>query len=130
MSKDFYVVKKGSNGNGAYFYYKNGLLHREAGPAIVTVSNMEELTSLGDEYLYQEEILSTQFPEGYIVERQNEIQNINGNLTLVFAIAMFYLEGKPYTQQDFEEIKSKLDLKNELITELPSKKINNKQIKV
>jgi hypothetical protein len=44
--------------------------------------------------------------------------------------AVYYLEGKPYTKKQFEEIKTKLDLKKELDKELNMTKSNIKKVKV
>lgn len=127
---DEYVVKKCLNGNGSYFYYKNNQLHREVGPAIVTLENKEECINLGDENLYKEEIISEEFPHNYNREYINEIEMIDGRLAQVYTIPIFYLHGKPYSYKNFEEILEKLELKNELMEELPTTQNNTKKPKV
>lgn len=44
--------------------------------------------------------------------------------------AIHYLNGEPYSQTDFEQIKAKLDLKNELSTELFIAQTNTQKVKI
>lgn len=128
--QDKYIVKRTRGGTGVLFFYKNDLLHREAGPAIVTPSNMDIYLQLGDEHLYEMESINTDFPDGYNYEYIKEEEIINGRLAQVAAIPIFYVEGEPYTHKEFQEIKSRLDLKNELNSELSTIQTNNKKAKI
>lgn len=129
-SKDNYIVKRTRNGTGAYFFYKNGTLHREAGPAIVTLSNREHFLQLGDENLYKEEHVNRDLPNGYSYEYIQEEEIIDGRLTQVSSIPIFYLNGQPYTEKEFNKIKLTLELKKELNNELLSPTTYVKKAKV
>lgn len=129
-SKDNYIVKRTRNGTGACFFYKNGTLHREAGPAIVTLSNREHFLQLGDEELYKEEHISTDFPDGYSYEYLQQEEIIDGHLAKFTTIPIFYLNGQPYTEEEFNKIKLTLELKNELNNELLSSTNSVKKAKV
>jgi hypothetical protein len=129
-SQDTYIVKRTMDGTGACFFYKNGLLHREAGPAIVTLSDRDTCLQLGDEHLYKEESISGNFPEDYKFEYILENKYIDGRKAQVHTIPVCYLDGKPYSNEEFQEIKTKLDLKTELNSELPSIHSNNKKAKI
>ncbi len=115
---DEYIVKKCSNGEGKFFYYKNGKLHREAGPAVVIVPKKEEFTNLGDEHLYKEEIIAEHNPKDY---QTLFIESVEKNATVTVA-AYHYLEGKPYTEEEFQIIKAKNELDKELPTDLNNHK--------
>lgn len=119
---DEYILKKCSFGTGTYFYYKNGLLHREAGPAIVSAYNISRIKPnkyphLNDSHLYKQEIVNEIAPKNYIGIQITE----EGQQGLCHEItdAVYYLEGEPYTKKQFEKVKEKLDLKNQLNVELP-----------
>lgn len=118
---DEYIVKKCYNGKGGFFYYKNGKLHREAGPAIIFPKLKDN--DLGDDNLYKEEIVSTMNPYGYFAQYVVEDRYEK-------TPAKYYIEGKPYTQKEFQEIKAKLELKNELYTELPVTQSNKQKAKL
>jgi hypothetical protein len=118
---DEYIVKKCYNGKGGFFYYKNGRLHREAGPAIIFPKLKDN--NLGDEHLYKEEIITTMNPYGYF--SQYVVEDCYEHTP-----AKYYLEGSGYSKKDFEEIKVKLDLKNELSNELSMIQSNNKKVKI
>jgi len=125
-----YIVQKCKNGKGSLFFYKNGLLHREAGPAIVTFPNRKTLTKLGDENLYKEKIVKSDFPEHYSPDPIDKSELINGKIALIHSIAIFYLEGKPYSQEEFEQIKGTFILKNELSKELLESDKLTKKVKL
>lgn len=124
--EDEYVLKKYSDGYGACFFYKNGLLHREAGPAYISEEEIEDnpsLLNIGDEHLYKEEIYKTRQPEGF-----NETIVFEKNY---FNIRLHYLSGIPYSNEEFKIIKEKMDLQKELSNSLDkSQLINTKKIKI
>jgi hypothetical protein len=130
MTKDTYIIKRTRNGTGACFFYKNGLLHRELGPAIVTLANRDDLLNLGDEYLYKEISIDSKFPNDYIPIYILENQCINDRMTQVYSIAVYYLNGQAYSKKEFNEAKIKLDLKKELDKELNIVQSNIKKTKV
>jgi hypothetical protein len=133
---DEYILKRGFGGSGAYFFYKNGLLHREVGPAIIFEETEEEyknrFLNLGDEHLYKEEIINSKYPLDYKEELFQEKVYIPSLKYAVDSHIVFshYLNGKPYTPNEFKQIKVRLDLKNELNTELPNNHSNIKKPKV
>lgn len=121
-----YIVKKCFNGNGFYFYYKNGKLHREAGPAIVR--NPETLHKLGDEHLYKEEIIPTFLPEGYT--HAEAVEDPSG-LCPEITVAVYYVEGNPCPKREFSNLK-KIMLNKTLNDELPINATNTevKKLKI
>jgi hypothetical protein len=128
--EDIYIIKRTNNGIGACFFYKNGLLHREVGPAVVTLANRDEFLNLGDESLYKETPIDSKFPNGYKPENIFVEDNIKGKNVLVYSIAIYYLNGQAYSYKEFEEAKIKLDLKKELDKELDTSQSNIKRSKV
>jgi hypothetical protein len=121
--KDEYIVY--INDYKTRYYYKNGKLHREAGPAVVRGSHIENYQGLVDKYPYKEILLHTyEAPKGY------ESQDLQYEDNLSWYTAMYYLEGKPYSQKEFEKIKLALDLNNELSSELASNQSNHKKSKI
>jgi len=112
---DKYVVKKCLSGRGALFFYKNDLLHREAGPAIIMSPPISPNLNLGDEHLYTIEFLSETQPPQYV--RSKLIKLVGAGISK-FVTAIYYLEGQPYTKEDFEKLKAKIDLKENLFNEL------------
>jgi hypothetical protein len=128
---DEYIVKICNNGDGGCYFYKNGLLHRESGAAIVLISK-DELDRLADKKLYKIEIIEEDSPPDYqdqfVSVDLEPGQNLGFNRARTNAI--HYLNGKPYSQQDFESIKSKLDLKKEIDSELPITQPATKKAKI
>jgi len=124
---DQYIVKKCSDGRGIFFYYKNDKLHREAGPAIVYRSNRRKFITLIDEDLYKQEVILENVPENY--ETNHIVENPVG-LCPEITVAVYYLEGEPYTKNDFEKLKTIIDLNKELGNELPQNNMNSQNTKV
>jgi hypothetical protein len=121
--KDQYIVY--INEYKTRYYYKNDLLHREAGPAIVRGSLVENYEHLVDKQPYEEIMLHIYgVPKGY------ESQYLRYEDRLEYYTAMYYLEGKPYSQKDFEKIKTIIDLQDELNDKLPINLSNNKKNKI
>lgn len=107
-----YVIKKCLNGEGTYFFFKNGKLHREAGPAVLTAKTRENLPQFGDEHLYKEEVLEERQPDNY---KTLFFESVEGNGSRIVSIAAYhYIEGEAYREEEFEIIKAKNDLENEL----------------
>lgn len=107
------------------YYYKNGLLHRESGPAVIKRNEIELYQNLIDKQPYKEIMLNT-----YNAPKNYEGQFLPNENKLTWYTATHYLEGKPYSQKDFEEIKGKIDLKNELSSELTKNESKSKNLKI
>ncbi len=123
---DEYIVKicnKSIFDEGDYYFYKNGLLHREEGSAIILQFSTNKFKSLNDKDLYKEEIITNKFPQDYKF-KYLEIGDSGVSL------ATHYLNGIHYSQEQFEKIKEKLDLKNELNNELSITKNNTQKPKI
>jgi len=121
---DEYILKRSIEDDAPYFFYKNGKLHREMGPAFISedVLDKSKYLNLGDEHLYKIEILENIYPIGF-------------NHEIVFQKDSFvelchYINGKAYTKKEFKEMKRKFYLKKELNEELPVKEQNNKRLKL
>jgi hypothetical protein len=100
-----------------YYFYKNGLLHREEGPAVLLGLNEDSFYKIKGRKLYKEEFIPYKFPPGY------EIKYVNSRSPAIKP-ASYYLNNEPYTEEEFNNIKSKLALKNELNNELPCSQSN------
>lgn len=126
---DEYIVKKCSYGNGVYFYYKNGKLHREAGPAIVSSYDIGRIKGRKpkDESLYKEEIVKESVPIEHINVDVVDDSNV---LCPELYPATYYLEGQAYTKKQFDELKAIIDMKNELSTELLVNENHSKKVKI
>jgi hypothetical protein len=126
---DEYIVKKCSYGKGVYFYYKNGKLHREEGPAIVSSYDIGRIKGRKskDEVLYKEKIIHEAVPPGHT---NTAIIEDPSGLCPEINMAVYYLEGQPYSKKDFKEIKTKIDMKNELSKELSLNESNIKKNKI
>lgn len=126
---DEYIVKKCSYGKGVYFYYKNGKLHRENGPAIVSSYDIGRIKGRKpkDESLYKEEIVKESVP----IEHMNiHIVDDSPGLCPEIYPATYYLEGQAYTKKQFDELKAKIDIKNELSSELSVTLSKTKKAKI
>lgn len=113
MEKDQYVVR---TINKFVCHYKNGKLHREAGPAIYSLKAKSKYDDLEDKNLYQP---STILPFSI------------GNLPVSIGLNMgsqkeayYYIDGVSYTDKEFNSLLEKKDLKIELDTDLNQ---NNKE---
>jgi hypothetical protein len=124
---DKYVVKKCLNGEGTFYYYKSGLLHREAGPAIIDHCDKHKFLNLGDEHLYKEEILQAAMPANFLTTM---IKTKGSNLLSNLFLLNYYLNGEAYTKEEFEKAKIKLDLKKELDRELDTSQSNIRKTKI
>jgi len=128
------------------FYYKNGKLHREAGPAIVIEEDINKFTNLADKDLYIEIK-----KESSIVENISEtgkgkskinskaLRSITLNKTSYPVITFespieyiyetnssYWLEGVLYSKKEFDSIL----LKKEMDKDLPITEIKDKKIKL
>jgi hypothetical protein len=126
---DEYILKKCSLGEGDFFYYKNGKLHREDGPAIVSQDDrrINKHAESSSEYkiVILKEVMPKDYTPQYIFEELRK-----SIISMVRRSAKYYLEGEPYSSKEFEEIKAKLELKDELSIELSSNTSNSKKVKV
>lgn len=87
-----------------YKYYKNGKLHREAGPAAFTIytKGFNKFLNLDDKDLYKEK--ETNSPP-------------NSNPIMFGFSKYYYLEDVRYQEQEFYIIVSKINLEKELSQE-------------
>lgn len=110
--KDQYIV----NNLGRFVcYYKNGKLHREAGPAVYLMTDKDKYCPLilEDKNLYQlGDIKVGSLPASIILNMGNKKE------------VYYYLEGISYTKKEFNAILDKKNLNKELELELSK---NNKK---
>lgn len=100
-NNDGYIVEivKSSSPNKTTetrYYYKDGKLHREKGPAIVHQDNKEKFTNLGDEQLYKEIYLETG-----IGAYKSYFRVVDNSLRIRLFPHNYYLEGKGYSEIEF-----------------------------
>lgn len=119
-----HIVKICNNGKKDCYFYKNGLLHRENGPAIVLGYLSDNLHKLEDLHLYQQKNIQEGFPSNYQIRYL--LESLEGDVVN----AIYYLNGEPYTKQEFMDAKVILDLKNELSSELITNQSPIKKSKV
>jgi hypothetical protein len=104
---DNYVVNIKSDGTS--YYFKNGLLHRENGPAITNPLDKDKYLNLSDETLYIKEITSHLQESTYLEE-----DDLGDSPVQLFIATSYYLNGMKYSKEEFIARK----LKKELILEL------------
>jgi hypothetical protein len=126
---DNYIVKICQSGKGGFYFYKNDMLHREAGPAVLKNMTKDEFDQLDDKELYQKEITNTLLPPGYqanfLFEKPLAYDNSGYGGSIVDAI--YYLDGEPFLEEEFKRNISKIKLKDELSQELSiSKELTQK----
>jgi hypothetical protein len=102
--QDEYIVLIEKNGNRSY--YKNGKLHREAGPAYVPSKLKEKYTGLKDQELYKK-VFDSHYDPKMIVFRSNS--------------PLYYIGGIEYKKRQFDKIVLALDLSDELSGKLLEK---------
>jgi hypothetical protein len=144
-NSDEYLVYTKENGNK--LYYKNKKLHREVGPAIVILEDIEKYTNLSDENLY----LPTDKPVNAINIIANKIKQGKNKITQLVQLksrysslpkiytledpveypfgelaSTYWLEGKNYSKEDFDRI----ILKQEMDLELSKSLSQPKKLKV
>jgi hypothetical protein len=113
--EDEYIIED----NGFNFIFKkNGVRHREAGPALFWKANVnkEQLLNLNDKHLYKLVHLDLTSHDKDFLSRAEDRVDLNE--------VYYYVEGKKYSQQEFETIKLKLILKTELTEDLNNQKDN------
>lgn len=118
---DEYILKRGFGGDGAYFFYKNGLLHREAGPAYISEEEIEhnpQGLNIVDEHLYKKEIVESRWPDGFKEELVFQKD--------YYIVLSHYLFGIPYSKKEFDI----LLLHNQLDKELDSNDVKDKKLKI
>lgn len=105
-----YIRKEGTR-----VYYKNGLIHREAGPAVVRVEDIELYTNLSDKGLHEEtfkQVANDMFCASHKDYKSN--------------VSSYFLEGKLYEQDEFDII----IFNKRLEKELPLSELNDKKVKI
>jgi hypothetical protein len=123
-TKDEYTVEI-MNGF-LYRYFKNGKLHREAGPATFSTQNKQYI-NLGDEHLYIVKIISNNsaadtFQGLYQHLMTTEVKGSSANSTMTTVLKSFnelmtsyHLDGVRYDKNEFDILILKRNLSNELI---------------
>ncbi len=114
--------------NKTKYYYKNSVLHREEGPAIIHKFHQDKHLDLPDEHLYKIVEIEDLMPKGYKDIYVGE--DVEDSSRVPFRPARYYLDGKPYSKKEFEQIKEKMDLKKELNNELNLNQINIQKVKI
>jgi hypothetical protein len=107
MLKNNYIVN--INSDGSRTYLKNGLYHRESGPAIVSSLDKNKYLNLGDEELYEKVFTTFSKQPHYLVN--DGLWEYPVYLSLSTA---YYLNGIEYSKEEFDAIKIKKELKEEL----------------
>ena len=125
MLKDNYVVNIKSDGTS--YYFKNGLLHRENGPAIINATDKEKYSNLLDESLYIKEI-TTHLQEATYLEEEDLWEYP----VYLFIATSYYLNGIKYSKDEFVARKFRKELAIELENQLnhPHNQTEIKKIKV
>lgn len=119
--QDEYIVIIEKIGNR--FYYKNGQLHRESGPAYVPWKLKEEFTGLEDQELYQKVFKQH--------AKESEYESYASDGTTILARARpdypcYHLNGKEYNKEQFDSI----ILKQELDAQLNKNELSPKKLKI
>jgi hypothetical protein len=89
-------------------YFKNGLLHRELGPAVYLKEDKEEYENSLDKALYKPSIL----------ESNIEMLFLFFDFSVQKSPPYYYLNGDLYDKEIFNAIIEKQEIKKELSTEL------------
>lgn len=101
MLENNYIVNIKSDGTS--YYFKNGLLHRENGPAITNPIDKDKYFNLSDESLYIKEITS-----------HLEEDDLWEYPVYLFVPTSYYLNGIQYSKEEFTAIKLTKELAIEL----------------
>jgi hypothetical protein len=118
-NKDEYIIE--DNGINLIFK-KNGLNHREAGPAIIWKTCTDKYPNAEEQKLYKTVIKDLK------IEKKDFLHI--SNFTTHIIRSTYYLEGQHYTEEEFYKRKAKLDLKNELCKDLPITDSDTRRTKV
>jgi hypothetical protein len=107
---------------GFLIYFKNGQLHREAGPAIISIIDKEEYSYSEDKDLYREGKVKLD-----IFTKMRVLANIasstnNKNVS-------YFIDGELFSKEKFYRIKLN-KFKKELDNELITNKIETKKLKI
>lgn len=109
---------------GLIYYFKDGLLHRENGPAIISEKHKEQYLNLGDEDLYKPSQSGTSVIDdrllAFILLSHAATPEIN----------FYYLNGVHHTEEEFNSILDKKKLHKDLNNDLISNQNNSKKLKV
>lgn len=111
MLKDNYVLSIKSD--GTLYYFKNGLLHRENGPAIINSMDKGKDLNLSDESLYTKEITPYSKEATYL-----EDDELWEYPVYLFISTSYYLNGIQYSKEEFTARKLRKELAIELENQL------------
>jgi len=123
---DEYILRVYENGTGAHYYYKNGMLHREAGSAILNPFEVKRYTEEPDKDLYRKEIVEDMSPNK---TQANDPFGL-GIKTMYYSISHLYLEGVRYNRPEFEKMLEILKQKRQLEAELNQSIEKPKKVKL
>jgi antitoxin component YwqK of YwqJK toxin-antitoxin module len=99
------------------YFYKNGKLHREAGPALVGNEEKEKYLNLGDEHLYKDVYI-----ENGIGAYKTYFRVVDHSFRTLLLPSIYYLEGKGYSEKEF--------IAEQLKKEMPQNKSQAKKTKI
>jgi hypothetical protein len=111
-NKEEYIVFIEKNGNR--FYYKDGKLHREDGPAYVPSQFKEEYTGLADQELYRKIVL-LHFDKDELA-KVFKPEQMNGVSHPRLKELGYYLDGIQYPKRDFDKFALARKLDGDLST--------------
>jgi hypothetical protein len=124
-NKDKYIIE---NDGHSYIFTKNGVRHREVGPAFFWHTNKDknEYLNLEDKDLYKLKKIKLSMVDESLEYEMEVLRIMNGETNKV----VYFLDGQEYSKDEFEKIKSIRDLKNQLGSELPIAQSHTKKIKI
>lgn len=117
--------------DGTRYHYKNNLLHREIGPAILIPEDKQYFKDLSDRHLYKEIFVDEDAP--WKIFNQKPIIYLPqplGSFKRYHTMPVYYLNGEALSDEEFVKVKAKLVLKNELSSDLPMNQTTNKPPKI
>jgi len=106
--------------NGSRYYYKNGLIHRESGPAIINPLDKDKYFYTNDVNLYTTNLLPESEP---FYLKEDDLWEYPIYLSIRTS---YFINGIEYSQKEFEARKLKKELDNELLI----KEFENRKTKV
>ncbi len=120
--KDEYLVYTNPKDNTDY-YYKNGQLHREEGPAILVENDKHLYSNLSDKKLYKQitGVLTEEMTE--TVSERNWNEEIKTyQRPIYYWSSRYYLDNKEYKKEEFYSLMLEKELNKDLKNK-PAKKL-------